>query len=264
MTLQVWPAERFFWAVIEAPGIRSDGTLPEGIKPMLQEDLPVPAEEVHAVGAATIAGKLLVCAARRRDLEALPSGLLGLSPEEVPALIEPRPDPATLNLLVGDFEPAPLRRERTRRRILLTLTVATLACLVAVGLSRGADAWTRAGEQARAATSSLGASPTAVHVELERLRKAPRMDAKSIAPHDAAAALASLLSAWPRELECQTDSVQVGTTTMTLSLTVAQDARPFLSALRPPEGWILEEPHLTSTSEGARLRVVLHRKEAKS
>lgn len=256
-----WPADRFFWSVLEAPGFRTQGPLPEGVRPMLQEDVPALIEELHAVSAATIDGKLLVCAARRKELEDLPTDVLSLTPEEIPALIEPKGDPSALNLLVGDHEPLPLRRERARRRLLLTLTAASLACLTAVGLSRRADAWSRAGEQARAATASLGATPTAIHLELERHRKSPRFDGKSAIPPDAATALTGLLAAWPRELECQTDSVQVGPSSMTLSLIVAKDPRPFLSALKPPEGWSLEEPYLTSTSEGAHLRLVLHRRE---
>jgi hypothetical protein len=102
-----------------------------------------------------------------------------------------------------------------------------------------------------------------MQMELDRLRKAPRGDAKPIMSPDAAAALASLLSLWPKELECQTDSVQVGPTTMTLSLTVAKDARPFLTAIKPPDGWTMDEPRLTSTGDGSRLHVVLHRKEAR-
>ena len=75
--------------------------------------------------------------------------------------------------------------------------------------------------------------------------------------------MAALLTTWPKELECQTESVSVGPTTMILSLTVGKDARPFLSALKAPEGWTLDEPRLTAANDGAHLHLVLHRKEAK-
>jgi hypothetical protein len=264
MSEQRWPAERFFWSVLEAPGVRADKGLPAGVLPLLQEELPVPVEDVHAVGAATPDGRLVVCAAGREELHELPASTLALHPEDVPALIEANIDPSNFNLLVGDLEPAPLRREKTRRRTLLTLATAAVACLAAIGLARRSESWNKAGQEARAASAAVASNPITLHNELERLRKAPHIEAKTLATPDAAVALASLLSAWPKELECQTESVSVGPATMTLSLTVAKDARPFLSALRPPEGWTLDEPRLTATSDGARLHLTLHRKEARS
>jgi hypothetical protein len=264
MSEQRWPAERFFWSVLEAPGVRADNGLPAGVLPLLQEDLPVPVEDVHAVGTPTSDGRLLVCAARREDLRELPGSTLALCPEDVPAFVEPKANPSAFNLLVGELEPTPLRRERNRRRAFLTLAAAAVACLTAVGLARRSQSWSRTGQEARAASAAVASNPITLHNELERLRKAPRIEAKTLTSPDAAVALALLLSAWPKELECQTESVSVGPATMTLSLTVAKDARPFLSALKPPDGWMLDEPRLTATSDGARLHLTLHRKEAKS
>jgi hypothetical protein len=264
MSEQRWPADRFFWSVLDAPGVRTDKGLPAGVLPLLQEDLPVPVEDVHAVGVATGDGKLLVCAARREELRELPASVLALHPEDVPALVDPKIDPSIFNLLVCDLEPAPLRREKTRRRTLLTLATAAVACLAAIGLARRSESWTRTSQEARTASSKIASNPTSLHNELERLRKAPHIEATTLATPDAAVALASLLIAWPKELECQTESVSVGPATMTLSLTVAKDARPFLSALRPPDGWTLDEPRLTATSDGARLHLILHKKEVKS
>jgi hypothetical protein len=261
---QRWPADHFFWSVLDAPGVRADKGLPAGVLPLLQEDLPIPVEDVHAIGVATADGRLLVCAARREELRELPATTLALSPDDVPALVEPKIDASAFNLLVGELEPASLRRERARRRTLLTLTTAAVACLAAVGLARRSESWSKASQAARAASVALASNPITLHNELERLRKVPHIDSKTLATPDAALALASLLSAWPKELECQTESVSVGPATMTLSLTVAKDARPFLSALRPPDGWTLDEPRLTATSDGARLHLTLHRKEARS
>ncbi len=230
----------------------------------------MPVDDIHAVGVVGADGKLVVCAARRDALREVPADVLRLSPKDTPAFIEPKIDAAAFNLLVGDFEPAPLKKERGRRTAMLTAAAVALACSLAVGLSRRAEAWNKASDQARAVTATVtnAYSPTAgpllMQMDMDRLRKAPRGDAKPVMPPDAAAALASLLSLWPKELECQTDSVQVGPTTMSLSLTVAKDARPFLTAIKPPEGWTMDEPRLTSTGDGSRLHLVLHRKEAKS
>jgi hypothetical protein len=227
---------------------------------MLQEELPIPVDQVHAVGAQAPGGKLVVCAARREDLREITA--LSLVPGRIPSIIELKVDPAALNLLVGDFEPTPLRRERSRRRTLLALAAASLASITALGLVRRADMWGTVSNDARAAVSSLATSPTALHLELDRLRRSPRAEVKPTP--DAAQALAALLSAWPKELQCQTESVNIAPTGMTLSLTVAKDARPFLSALRAPQGWTLDEPRLTATADGARLNVILHRRESRS
>lgn len=265
MTMVVrWPADRFYWAVLDVPGLGAGQPVPQGLRPLLQEDLPIPVDQAHAVGVSTPDGKLLVCAVRRDELGEIPESCLQLSPEKVPALVEAKIEASALNLLVGDFEPRELRRERAKRGTLIALTAAALAWLAAIGLVRRTEAWNRAGQDARAATSALGMTPAAVHVELEKLRRTPRTDTKAVSSPDAALALAGLLAAWPKELECQTESVNVGPSTMTLSLTVAKDARPFLTALKPPEGWTLDEPRLTANGEGTRLNLVLRRKEARS
>ena len=64
-TTFAWPPERFYWSVLEAPGVRRPGPLPPGLLPEFQEDLPVPVEEVHAVSVPTGDGRLVVCAAPR-------------------------------------------------------------------------------------------------------------------------------------------------------------------------------------------------------
>jgi hypothetical protein len=260
LTNLTWPPDLFFWAVLDGCGLKGNQALPEGLLPLLQEELPIAVDQVHAVCVPASDGRLLICAARREDLRE--ASALELTPEEVPALIEPTPNPSTLNLLVGALEPEPLRRERARRRTITALTMAALACVAAAGLSRRATAWTKAGNEARADVSGLAKSPTTLHLELERLRKTPRIEVKPTP--DAAQALAGLLSGWPKELQCQTESVTVNPTTITLSLTVGKDARPLLAALKAPEGWTLEEPRLTAVLDGARLNVVLRRKEARS
>jgi len=125
-------------AVLDAPGVRGRHGVPEGVLAMLQEDLPVATEDIHAVGAVAIDGKLVVCAARREALREVPADVLRLSRTFSPPSSSPRSIPRAFNLLVGDFEPAPLRKERGRRRAVLTATTAVVACVLAVGLSRRA------------------------------------------------------------------------------------------------------------------------------
>src|SRR5262249_8359044 len=66
--------DRLFWSLIDAPGVRSTGPLPESLIAELADDLPVPVETVFAVAAPTGDGRLLVCAAVREQLQGLPEG----------------------------------------------------------------------------------------------------------------------------------------------------------------------------------------------
>ena len=173
-----WHSDRFFRAVLDAPGVQAANGVPEGVLSILQEDLPVPVEDIHAVGAVGVDGRLVVCAARRDALRDVPADVLRLSPEDVPAFIEPKIDAAAFNLLVGDFEPVSLRKERGRRTAMLTAAAVAIACILSVGLSRRAEAWNKASDQARAATSTVTnaysstAGPLLMQMELDRLRKA--------------------------------------------------------------------------------------------
>jgi hypothetical protein len=39
---ETWPMERFYWAVLEAPGYTRAGPLAPGLRPLLDDDVPVP------------------------------------------------------------------------------------------------------------------------------------------------------------------------------------------------------------------------------
>ena len=78
---QRWPAERFFWALLEAPGYTRAGELPIGLRQALEDE--VPAEDLHAVCAPAADGRLIVCAAPREVLRAVNPG--GLRTETAPA-----------------------------------------------------------------------------------------------------------------------------------------------------------------------------------
>lgn len=248
-----WPAERFYWCVLDAPGWSRAGVLPPGVLQCLEDELPVPAAEVHAVGAPLPDGRLLVCAARREELDGIPA--LSLVPESVPVFVAGG-DPSRLNLLVGDFEPAVVRL--SRRHTHLVAAAAVLACGLAIsaGLLRRASSWSReaaALEQQAAALAPPGGAELLAD-QIAAAREAAQVAGAVYAP-DSALALAAVLSGWPSSVACSAQSIAVDRTGASISVAVEGDPEPFLSALRPPPGWRLDEPRLVNV--GATNRVSL-------
>lgn len=270
-----WPPDRFYWALLDAPGLRSRGgtafRLPPGLLAELADQVPQALEELWAVGVRADNGRVLVCAARRAEL----AGVAGLKPAArslTPASVPPGLDdhlaallPA-LNLLTGEFEPAPLRQERWRRHRARALLVIVLVGLATVGLARRASHWeaiAHDAEQARAKLASdvLGADaqPAAANLaldaEIDRLRAAARH--RPTPPSDASVRLASLLNAWPAGVPSKPQSIAVNDAGVSVSVSVDGDPAPFLAAFKAPEGWTLDEPRLNKAGEVTRLTLRL-------
>lgn len=266
-----WPPERFFWAVLTSPvGRPIAGVLPPSLYEALDEEVPVPGMTLHAVVSPLHDGQLLVCAAAREALEALPAGTLSLRPSALPAWMTALfPDDVVghdvlshVELLTGAYEPSPLRRAHRHRTALVGAALLLIGVLGVLGINRRAAAWSRAGEQAATLTASLvtevsGAStPLALQRALEQQRSASRSP-KGLTPPDAALALAGLLAVWPKDIEVDASSVSIAPTAMSLSLSVSGDARPLLAALKAPVGWTLDEPRISTAGSLTRVSLSL-------
>lgn len=260
-----WPAERFYWTVLEAPGWNRSGELPAGLVSMLEDDVPLDAGDLHAVGVPLPGGRMAVCAASRAALRELPPATLSLTPEAVPPFFEN--DPRRFNLLVGSFQPIPIRRARLRQHALAAATVMLCGVLVAAGLSRRAARWDALATSARDATTQLAAahSPSGtlhdLAAEAARLRASNEAAARVALPRDASLALAATLQAWPAQIPSRPQSIAVGPTGVTIAVAVEGDAAPFLRSFAPPAGWSLDEPRLNAADKVTRL--TLHMRPAK-
>lgn len=266
-----WPPERLLWAVIEPSGAgpiawKRDGEIPPGLLVDVADQVPVPVEDLHAVGAAAGDGRLVVCAARRIELVALHAE--GRASSLVPAAIPPEIvgagelDPRRLNLLVGAFEPIVLRRARTRRHWFAAAAVLLLAGLSTLGLWRREHSARETTRRVQSASerilSDLGlkdGGTAQLITELEQRRRVSGIDLASRRSPDAAAALNLVLSAWPAGTQAKPQTLSLGPEGAALSVLVPPpgDAAAFLSSLRPIEGWTLDEPRLTSVGAETRL-----------
>lgn len=262
MTTHVtWPAERLYWAVLDAPGWKRAGELPDGLIPMLEDDVPSDAGDLHAVCVPIPDGRLAVCAVERSALVGLSPSLLSLTPDSVPPFVGC--DAGKFNLLVETFEPMPLRKARLQRHSIAAATVLVCGLFVAVGLYRRASGWELLADSARSAAAQIAAahSPTGMAndlaAEARRLRGSREATAKAVQPPDAALVLASTLQAWPAQVPSKPQSIAVSPKGVTISVSVEGDAAPFLRSFTPPAGWSLDEPRLNAADKVTRLTLHL-------
>jgi len=265
-----WPEEQFYWALLDArqlgvaPTVRQLGYL-------LESDLPVPLETVHAAFVKLSDGRHVACAA---PIEAVRSvrdgGARTFGPDSVPAFVDAPVDPRRLNLLHGRFTaPAVRRMELAAHAVLLASVVAIAAVLVA-GLRA------RVGAEAAAATATesmrrdvlasvlgdAGRGPTAdllLTTELSRLRATRRAltaDMRATLP-DATVRLGDLLAAWPTDVHLLTESLSVRETGIAVVGGVAStdDAQRVADAMTAfargaSPGWRLDQPRFETRRDG--------------
>lgn len=265
MTLRLtWPADRFYWAVLDAPGLKRTGQLPAGLLPMLEEDAPADAADLHAVCAPLADGRLAVCAAKRSDLAEVPPNVLSLTPGSLPQFVESLGvSPARFNLLVGAFEPRPIRAHRIKQHAFAAATIILCGMLVGVGLHRRSSRWEERAESARVAAASIAAQvipagrPDDITAEAARLKGTRDALAKNVLPPDASLSLAAVLHAWPANVPSKPQSISVSSTGVSISVSVEGDAAAFLKAFTPPPGWTLDEPRLNTADKVTRLALQL-------
>lgn len=263
-----FPAERLFWSVVEAPGVPG-GALPAGLWSALEDDVPVNPELVWAVGAPIDGQRLLVCAALRSDLAAIVTDDGVLTPDRIPESVMSAHGDAhkQLNLLVGAFEPVALRNARRRRHLRTAVAGLLCAVLVGIGLERRASAWNTQARDLDAATRSVVASVSPSlgwsrdDLEMELRQRKEAAPAALNVPGDAALALGALIARWPVQIPAKPQSISASANSASLSVLIPPpgDAATFISALKPPEGWSLDEPRLVSVDKATRINLELRK-----
>jgi len=270
-----WPAERFYWSVLAAPGVpvkvlRPPPAIAAALDLLLANDLPLPLDEVHAVYRRLDERRVLACAAPVASLRALPPGTLSLSPESWPEAIASECGglpPTAINLLAGVFEPTPFRRARAMRALWVSGGVILVGALAAIGLERRASAWARdsaaahdASRQAMLAalpeeppTSSV--LPMRLKAELDQLRRTRRPTRGDELPRDGVVALSNLLAGWPADVLARTEVVSASHENLSLSVQVDGDPQGLLDGLSAVPGWVRDEPRISRV--GSRVLVTL-------
>jgi hypothetical protein len=256
------PADRLFWSIVDASGIRA-GRAPSGLWPLVEEDVPVDPEQLWGIAAPIDDLCIAVCAIRKVDLIDFAPGAVSLTPESVPEFI-PAPS-EVFNFLVGEHEPRVARRARLRRHLFAAACILLSAALIATGLSRRTAAWNAEALAARNATDGVIAS-IAPHPDwsrddlaLELMQRRQAVPAELAPPADAAEALAGVIANWPTQVANRPQAISASGVSASISVTVPGDAQAFLAALKPPEGWRLNEPRLAAVDKVTRLNLELRK-----
>ncbi|HMN39727.1 MAG TPA: hypothetical protein PKE29_02710 [Phycisphaerales bacterium] len=258
----VWPPECFYWAELDACGWSGRGPLPPGLLAPLAEQLPVELADVHPVAARLDTDRVLICAVPRAALAELDASMLELKPAALPPGTGAGASVNDLNLLVGEFEPAPVRAVRRARHAHFALTLLFCAALLAAGLvRRGVCASAAGAAAARASDEILRSAPE--HRDDALARNARAMQAIADAarrvrpPTDASPALAELLKSWPTSVPSKPQSISITPDGISLSVVLDGDAAPLLAAFKPPPGYVIDEPRLSSAGTVTRLSLHL-------
>lgn len=230
ITKLVLPWQRFYWAILDtsdAPqSARSLNS--SAARAMLddrfQSELPLPVDQVAAAYEIAELGSVIACGLEievlRRELEAHPA-LLTLAPDGLPPQLRDRFtdfQSDRLNLLVAAHEPAPIRRLRASgRRTVLALVAASLV-LITLGVLRRAsidreqsiqlqESLGNAVADVSGSRRDLDISLQSLRHERDRLISTRTMQASRGLPTDASRTLATVLAAWPTDLEVRAQSL---------------------------------------------------------
>jgi hypothetical protein len=276
-----WPCERFYWCILDASLLPAgEKATDERMRFVLEPELPVPLDDVHAVfvQAAGNPAKVVACALSkevlRRDVTAQ---ALMLGPSDAPAFVrdvfEKGFDPARLNLLVGEFEPSTVRSWRRRTTFAALAFVALAFALTVLGIERRATSARNDEERLRSrreslVTSSLGPPPPGhalppelrVAAELRALRQTRRQSDAVPASIDITDRLIDLLQHWPLDVPTRTESIVVSDTAVHIRGLVSENdaAQRLATATSALTGLRMSFPSVQAAPDGVRFGLEWH------
>lgn len=260
----VWPVDRFYWSVLELPGIKRPRPFALGQNVLLEDDVPFDSACLHAVVVPLADGRVGVCSIDFATLRDLPLDALSLTPESLPTFLQGYGvEPKQFNLLTGRFEPASIRQNRTRNHAWAAATIMLSVSLIALGLHRRTVHWRESASAASAQRSALIADAvpsqtsgalTALSNQLGSVKEVLGSERQ---PMDAAVLLAQVLETWPTQVSAKPQSISVNQTGAVIAVAVDGDPTPFLRALAAPSGWELDEPRLNTSGTVSRVSLQL-------
>ena len=251
------PAARCYWGVLPADSKRLDAS---ARRYRFEAVLPVPVESLHTADLDLPDGRVLMVGIERAELAALigaastpplsahPHALpptlgdgIALSPEQL----------ASLELLHGEFEPAPSRQRRRRVTLVLVAAPLVAAMIIIIGALTEAAAHRSAEAQAREQANKLadaavplppGAQWLPPTLRLEQELRRARQAANGAGPEaDLVPVLDALWQVWPDDVRIQIDTIGLDAGRLVLRGRVpdaesAQQLAASLSQLPVPTG----------------------------
>ncbi|MCB9492561.1 MAG: hypothetical protein H6674_10900 [Dehalococcoidia bacterium] len=265
------PADGLYFDVLDA---RAVGGAPRAARRpsgtqlglVFENSLPVPIESVHAVFHRMGDGLFLACAADRALLDSLPSGTLAATPDALPDFVAQQhkgrlPRASEINLLVGEYAPAPVKERRRRRTVLAVAATALVAAALSLGMQRRIDAADRAADAAEPIEAAvldgvLGPAPPTVPniqrrmalvAERRRLERTRVAGGATDLP-DASEHLAAALAAWPEQPDVRIDSLSANDAAVTIRGNAAEpaQAQALAERLSGVDGFTVDQPQFSS------------------
>jgi hypothetical protein len=276
-----WPCERFYWGILD-PSLLPAGekATDERLRFLLEPELPVPLDDVHAVfvPAAGSPSRIVACALSREVLQRdVPTQALTLGPGDAPAFVRDAfgndVDPTDLNLLVGEFEPVKVRSWRRRTTFAALAFVALAFAVTIVGIERRATAARNDGESLQIhreglVASALGPPPPGqvlppelrLAAELRSLRQTRRQSDAVPASIDITDRLIDLLKHWPIDVPSRTESIVVSDTAVHVRGLVSENdaAQRLATATSALAGLRMSFPSVQAAPDGVRFGLEWH------
>ncbi len=276
-----WPCERFYWSILDTSLI-PDGekATDERLRFLLEPELPVPLDDVHAVFVPAVgSSKSVVACALSKDIlqREVPAEALTLGPGGAPAFMRDTLgedfDSSTLNLLVGDFEPATVRSWRRRTTLAALAAVVLAFALALIGIERRVATARDEGESFRSRRESLVAAALGppppgnglppelrLAAELRALRQTRHQSDAIPSPVDATARLIDLLSHWPLGIPTRIESVVVSDTAIHVRGLVSENdaAQRLATATSALAGMQMSFPSVQAAPDGVRFGLEWH------
>ncbi len=276
-----WPAERFYWAILDTSSVPvTVRSRRERLGYLFESVLPgVAIEQVQTVYQRLPGDgkRTLACGLPKNVLkDDVDPSAVTLTPDSAPGFLDGQVDLARLNLLTGSFLPQPVRHLRRRWLLHICLLFTLCAALLIVGLERRSSLHRGTMNDLTAAHDTIikhvlgsdaplpgaGALPGTGELRLiaqrRRLEQTRSDDLPVSSVGNAAAILAQLLALWPQDLHTQTQSISITTSSITVraSVPTMSDAQTLADAFASMNGWRLQQPQ--SEARRDRVDVTLH------
>jgi hypothetical protein len=244
---------------------------------LFERYLPGSIEDVQAVYEPVRGSdQVLACALPRTDLDELlrNSSPVTLSPDALARPVQDALDGAAsscsqLNLLVGTYEPAVVRRLRRHLGLVLISIIVLVGLSAILGLERRRvvlDARVGVVHEARAALlrpllELRGGQPLdlALTEELRRLQQTRGAARTKLAVHEVTDDLQAVADAWPRSLPVRVESASVTQDAIVIRalLPSPADVQRLADALAEVPGWALEPPQVNVNESEVRATLQL-------
>jgi len=236
----------------------------------LEQDLPLPVDDIHAVFVAGSDNRIIACACLRDHLVRLAAFSDVVHPVEIPGWLDCDRGAAEFNLLGGEIASNRVRRMGVVQLVAVLLVCTLLSGLLSTGFVLRSRAFERVRQDAHAATSAAqrlvlppaGAGAQPASIRLAALVRTVNANSLAVTDSDfvpATDSLEQILARWPQDVRLQRLTVGKQDIRIDLTMPVSLDPSLLIGALEDLEGWVLSAPVIRRSQETTAVSLSLQR-----